>query len=105
MAASTRSPNSGVGSFRAVTICCCRGRPEGGGVRVEVADGSPRPSVLAGEVPDDDAEGGRELVLLDAVVGKWGVGPGDGKTVWFECEDAAERPGGASPAPEAGDAR
>ncbi|MFE1023500.1 ATP-binding protein [Streptomyces sp. NPDC058818] len=82
-------------------------RAGGGGVRVEVVDGSPRLPVLAGEVPDDDAEGGRGLVLLDAVVGKWGVGPGpgDGKTVWFECEDAAERPGGASPAPEAGDAR
>ncbi|MFJ8145557.1 ATP-binding protein [Streptomyces sp. NPDC096094] len=78
----------------------------GGGVRVEVADGCPRLPVLAGEVPDD-AEGGRGLVLLDAMVGKWGVGPGpgDGKTVWFECESAAGRPGGASPAPEAGDAR
>jgi len=78
----------------------------GGGVRVEVADGCPRLPVLAGEVPDD-AEGGRGLVLLDAMVGKWGVGPapGDGKTVWFECEGAAGRPGGASPAPEAGDAR
>ncbi|MBQ1095502.1 ATP-binding protein [Streptomyces sp. b94] len=79
----------------------------GGGVRVEVADGSPRLPVLAGEVPDDDAEGGRGLVLLDAVAGKWGVapGPGGGKTVWFECEDAAGQPEGASPAPGAGDAR
>ncbi|MET8949132.1 ATP-binding protein, partial [Streptomyces sp. NPDC004542] len=30
---------------------------------------------------------GRGLLLLDAVVGKWGVEPvtGGGKTVWFEC--------------------
>ncbi|MFI8945545.1 ATP-binding protein [Streptomyces sp. NPDC053750] len=57
-----------------------------GGVRVEVADGSPRQLVQAGPV-SDDSECGRGLVLLDAVVGKWGVGPGpgDGKTVWFEC--------------------
>ncbi|MFD4260318.1 ATP-binding protein [Streptomyces sp. NPDC058534] len=74
-------------------------RQAGGGVRVEVTDGSPRHPVLAARV-SDDSESGRGLVLLDAVVDKWGVGPGpgDGKTVWFEC-------GGASPAPGAGDAR
>ncbi|MFJ3206527.1 ATP-binding protein [Streptomyces flaveolus] len=73
-------------------------RADGSGVRVEVADGSPRRPRLADEVPDD-AEGGRGLVLLDAVADKWGVGagPGRGKTVWFECE-------GASPARGAGDA-
>ncbi|MFD9028421.1 ATP-binding protein [Streptomyces parvulus] len=67
-------------------------RRTGGGVRVEVADGSPRHPVMAGRV-DDDAENGRGLVLLDAVVDKWGVapGPGGGKTVWFECGDA-DRP-------------
>ncbi|MHA5054258.1 ATP-binding protein [Streptomyces sp. SD15] len=56
------------------------------GVRVEVADGSPQlPAVPAYLSPE--AEGGRGLVLLDAVVDKWGVepGPGVGKTVWFEC--------------------
>ncbi|MFC8097570.1 ATP-binding protein [Streptomyces sp. NPDC057363] len=60
-------------------------RADGGGVRVEVADGSPRLPVAAGRV-SDDSESGRGLVLLDAVVDKWGVGsgPGDGKTVWFE---------------------
>ncbi|WP_308406426.1 ATP-binding protein [Streptomyces sp. AC602_WCS936] len=61
-------------------------RADGGGVRVEVADGCPRPPVPAGEVRED-AEDGRGLVLLGAVVDKWGVGPGpgEGKTVWFEC--------------------
>ncbi|MGV9286154.1 ATP-binding protein [Streptomyces sp. NPDC003719] len=81
-------------------------RADGSGVRVEVADGSPRRPRLAGEVPDD-AEGGRGLVLLDAVADTWGVtsGPGRGKTVWFECGDPAERCAGASPVLEAGDAR
>ncbi|MGW0823539.1 ATP-binding protein [Streptomyces sp. NPDC002845] len=56
------------------------------GVRVEVADGSARLPVT----PDDlslEGEGGRGLVLLDAVAGKWGVEPrgGSGKVVWFEC--------------------
>ncbi|WP_328657191.1 ATP-binding protein [Streptomyces sp. NBC_00334] len=57
----------------------------GGGVRVEVADGSPRQPVPSAWV-SDDAEGGRGLVLLEAVADKWGVGPrpGGGKTVWFE---------------------
>ena len=34
-----------------------------------------------------EAESGWGLVLLDAVVDKWGVGPaaGGGKTVRFEC--------------------
>jgi anti-sigma regulatory factor (Ser/Thr protein kinase) len=56
------------------------------GVRAEVSDGfAPLPRV-PGEV-DRDAEGGRGLMLLDAVVDKWGVSPGvgGGKTVWFEC--------------------
>ncbi|MGA5505620.1 ATP-binding protein [Streptomyces umbrinus] len=56
------------------------------GVRVEVADGCPRlPSIPAGL--SLEAEGGRGLVLLDAVADKWGVDPlsGSGKSVWFEC--------------------
>ena len=61
-------------------------RRQAGGARVEVADGSPRQPVPSAWV-SDDAECGRGLVLLDAVVDKWGVGPGPGggKTVWFEC--------------------
>jgi anti-sigma regulatory factor (Ser/Thr protein kinase) len=56
------------------------------GVRVEVTDGSdelPRtPASL-----ETDADNGRGLLLLDAMVDKWGVSleSGGGKTVWFEC--------------------
>ncbi|MFF3581194.1 ATP-binding protein [Streptomyces mirabilis] len=59
------------------------------GVRVEVADGSPQPPRVPTEL-SPEAEGGRGLVLLDAVVDKWGVGTGPegGKTVWFECRPA-----------------
>ncbi|MEU0603442.1 ATP-binding protein [Streptomyces sp. NPDC006393] len=56
------------------------------GVRVEVSDGSPQQPVTPADLPPD-AEGGRGLLLLDAVVDKWGVAPHGtgGKTVWFEC--------------------
>ncbi|MFD8150192.1 ATP-binding protein [Streptomyces sp. NPDC059720] len=56
------------------------------GVRVEVTDGSaelPRtPPSLA-----EDSEGGRGLLLLEAMADKWGVSlwADGGKTVWFEC--------------------
>ncbi|MFI6730006.1 ATP-binding protein [Streptomyces atratus] len=57
-----------------------------GGVRVEVADASPElPRAVMGDALD---EGGRGLVLVDAVTDGWGVEPrrdGRGKTVWFEC--------------------
>ncbi|MFE9764695.1 ATP-binding protein [Streptomyces sp. NPDC005808] len=57
------------------------------GVRVEVSDGSARlPKVSA---PDSESEGGRGLVLVEAMADEWGVEPtGDGKTVWFECAAA-----------------
>ncbi|MFG2406921.1 ATP-binding protein [Streptomyces brevispora] len=71
--------------------------PGGEGVRVEVADGCPKvPRMAEGEVLD---EGGRGLVLVDAVTDKWGVEvrrDGGGKTVWFECLAAAS---GVSAAP------
>ena len=56
------------------------------GVRVEVADGCPQPPCSPAEL-SLEAEGGRGLLLLDAVVDKWGVSAasGGGKTVWFEC--------------------
>ncbi|MEV6838692.1 ATP-binding protein [Streptomyces sp. NPDC051133] len=56
------------------------------GVRAEVADGCARIPLLDLDV-DQDAECGRGLALLDAVVDKWGVSPAGsgGKAVWFEC--------------------
>ncbi|MFB7913244.1 ATP-binding protein [Streptomyces sp. NPDC056061] len=60
-----------------------------GGVRVEVADACPElPCVTVGDVLD---EGGRGLVLVDAVTDRWGTDvrrDGRGKTVWFECLSA-----------------
>lgn len=56
------------------------------GVRIEVSDRFPRlPEPL--DAAEED-ESGRGLVILDAVVDRWGVSPdpvGAGKTVWFEC--------------------
>jgi hypothetical protein len=56
------------------------------GVRVEVTDGSDE-LPLSPARSDTEAESGRGLLLLDAMVDKWGVSPwrGGGKTVWFEC--------------------
>jgi anti-sigma regulatory factor (Ser/Thr protein kinase) len=61
-------------------------RQAGAGVRVEVSDGCSRLPSLRSELPPE-AEGGRGLVLLDAMVDKWGVDrrADGGKTVWFEC--------------------
>ncbi|MFD5626935.1 ATP-binding protein [Streptomyces sp. NPDC127072] len=56
------------------------------GVRVEVSDSSP--CLPTAGLPDADAESGRGLVLLDAMVDRWGALPaatGGGKTMWFEC--------------------
>ncbi|MFF2328894.1 MULTISPECIES: ATP-binding protein [unclassified Streptomyces] len=67
-----------------------------GRVRVEVADDcAALPCVTAGDVLD---EGGRGLMLVDAVTDCWGAEPrrdGNGKTVWFECwtKRAADRAG------------
>lgn len=60
------------------------------GVRVEVTDGSDQLPVVREGAPLE-ADGGRGLVLLDAVADKWGVGSwSDGKTVWFECRCGGE---------------
>jgi anti-sigma regulatory factor (Ser/Thr protein kinase) len=70
-------------------------------VRVEVRDSDPH---LA--LPDphalrnDEAEGGRGLVIVSAMASAWGNSPsGRGKTVWFELptEPAALQDGAASP--------
>ncbi|MGW0081535.1 ATP-binding protein [Streptomyces sp. NPDC003393] len=57
------------------------------GVRVEVSDGSPRLPAGSSDL-SPEAECGRGLLLLDAVVDTWGVEPHGtgGKTVWFECD-------------------
>lgn len=60
-----------------------------GGVRVEVTDGYPRPArtpapAAAGE---ELSEGGRGLLLVEAVTDRWGTVPlPGGKTIWFECD-------------------
>ena len=59
---------------------------EPGGVRVEVSDDRPEPPVRGDG--DGLGEGGRGLVIVDAVTDRWGVAvrpDGRGKTVWFEC--------------------
>ncbi|MFF9815906.1 ATP-binding protein [Streptomyces sp. NPDC014006] len=57
-----------------------------GAVRVEVSDSCARMPVRgSGELL---AEGGRGLLLVEAVTDRWGVTPhptGGGKAVWFEC--------------------
>jgi anti-sigma regulatory factor (Ser/Thr protein kinase) len=65
----------------------------GGGVRVEIADTRSRLPVPA--TGGALAEGGRGLLLVEAVTDRWGVEPhtdGRGKTVWFEC--LVKAPGG-----------
>ncbi|MFF4346398.1 ATP-binding protein [Streptomyces sp. NPDC001530] len=61
------------------------------GVRVEVADGCRQLPCVPDEL-SPEAEGGRGLALLEAVVDKWGVDPGPerGKTVWFECRGGCD---------------
>ncbi|GAA2316656.1 ATP-binding protein [Streptomyces kunmingensis] len=55
------------------------------GVRVEVGDPDPRPLVVRN--PEQLDEGGRGLLLVQAVTDRWGVRPSPpGKTVWFECD-------------------
>ncbi|URM92161.1 ATP-binding protein [Streptomyces sp. MRC013] len=64
-------------------------RDDGRGVvRVEVSDTHPALPVRG--VPGADEEGGRGLVLLDALTAAWGVRDrlGPGKTVWAECAAA-----------------
>ncbi|MCY0939571.1 ATP-binding protein [Streptomyces sp. H34-S4] len=59
-------------------------RPDG--LRVEVSDGCPAPPLVA-RVPGELSEGGRGLLLVEAVADRWGTHPNStGKTVWFECD-------------------
>ncbi|MET9427032.1 MULTISPECIES: ATP-binding protein [unclassified Streptomyces] len=64
------------------------------GLRVEVSDGSERPPLAVGGGDALD-EGGRGLLLVEAVTDRWGAVPlAAGKTVWFECD--AKPPRGAA---------
>ncbi|WP_196217879.1 ATP-binding protein [Streptomyces blattellae] len=59
-----------------------------GVVRVEVSDTHPRcPEPGPASQPSGEADGGRGLILVEAVAMRWGVGErlGPGKTVWAEC--------------------
>ncbi|WP_338895631.1 ATP-binding protein [Streptomyces sp. TG1A-60] len=59
-----------------------------GMVRIEVTDTHPaQPARLT---PGPDEDGGRGLLLVDALSADWGVHdrPGPGKTVWAECTTA-----------------
>ena len=77
----------------------------GGGLRVEVADGSPHPPTVRGYGPS--AGTGRGLMLLEQRVDDWGVLPGEaGKTVWFQLAAGggpAAHAEGPFPAPRATD--
>jgi anti-sigma regulatory factor (Ser/Thr protein kinase) len=68
-------------------------------VRVEVSDthpGQPEIPESAGR-PSADTDGGRGLLLVEAVADRWGVNgrTGPGKTVWAEC--AVHVPGDPRP--------
>lgn len=69
-------------------------------VRVEVSDTHPvRPGPLAPVGPSSaDADGGRGLLIVEAVADRWGVAgrTGPGKTAWAEC--AVRAPDGPRPA-------
>ncbi|MEV7520647.1 ATP-binding protein [Streptomyces sp. NPDC091371] len=61
-------------------------RPEG--LRVEVTDTDPSPPRPVRD-GDPHAEGGRGLLLVEAVTDRWGTDPlPTGKTVWFECDSS-----------------
>ncbi|WP_373302218.1 ATP-binding protein [Streptomyces flaveus] len=64
-------------------------QPEG--VRVEVTDACPSPPLST--AVDELAEGGRGLLIIEAMTDRWGWQPltdgSPGKTVWFECDAKA----------------
>ncbi|MEV0573909.1 ATP-binding protein [Streptomyces sp. NPDC050392] len=64
-----------------------------GVVRVEVSDThEARPDLTSVSPPDAEADGGRGLLIVEAIAARWGVKDrvGPGKTVWAETA-----PGGA----------
>ncbi|MFE2144767.1 ATP-binding protein [Streptomyces sp. NPDC059456] len=62
------------------------------GVRVEVTDCCPDPVRVARSDGGALGEGGRGLLLVEAVTDRWGVEPAAaGKTVWFEYDAPPRR--------------
>ncbi|MFJ3715172.1 ATP-binding protein [Streptomyces sp. NPDC090057] len=65
--------------------------PATGTVRIEVTDtrGERLPRLPAPAPEDDPRDGGRGLLLVEALADRWGwtprAGGGPGKTVWAEC--------------------
>ncbi len=56
-----------------------------GHLRVEVRDSDPHPAINVGSPGEDQAEGGRGMMIVSALASAWGNSPsGRGKTVWFE---------------------
>lgn len=63
-----------------------------GGVRIEVADSRSWPPVPRRLAPE--SVGGRGLVLVEALAGKWGVDPTpEGKVVWAEIDPSRRQTG------------
>ncbi|GAA0901411.1 hypothetical protein GCM10009549_02280 [Streptomyces thermoalcalitolerans] len=67
-------------------------------VRIEVTD--THPALPARLAPGSDEDGGRGLVLVDALAVDWGVRDrlGSGKTVWAECTTVPARRAGRATA-------
>ena len=63
-------------------------RRDGGTVRLRVTDADTRPPQLRdGPEPDLESDGGRGMVLVEALSSTWGVEPsGSGKTVWADVD-------------------
>jgi serine/threonine-protein kinase RsbW len=73
--------------------------PLDGGVRIEVHDAGDGRPVLGAPAPDE--QGGRGLLLVEALAARWGVTGrrGPGKAVWAELP----LPGEGQPGPEDGE--
>jgi len=64
-------------------------RRYGNRIRVEVQDSDPNPpvptSLLEDDAGNEEAEGGRGLIIVEALASAWGSSPaGRGKITWFE---------------------
>ncbi|WP_405755864.1 MULTISPECIES: ATP-binding protein [unclassified Streptomyces] len=64
-----------------------------GGLRVEVTDCGREPVRVARGDDGELGEGGRGLLLVEAVTDRWGAeATATGKTVWFECDAPRHEP-------------